>query len=539
MNEKNTAATTAIITELERAYQRGIKIFLYSYRININNPYNTHIKRGRRWLYQVEGNYDFQSSATGEDGWEDPNFPNSAEPHWSEVKVNEFANNKKIATKGTHNLGYLVSDLKPARKKEIPDGTSCYLKIRARVPDGTPINPQDAPVCSIIVRNIDQNPHIIKSEVVRRNQLTNAWQEIQVMSFDKTPYGPTVVEENISSMIEVDSISMLLVPDYEYPPEQTYTRYDIEIIWLDNFSCEIDYIVIDDYESHKLHIGDSDPVIENTITNFMNKNGLGNFKIEDEPLSPQYYQLRYINNKIRSILYQHSISEKDAMAFHSVAKGFTTQEYLAATQMDILLSNIFPIPYYYPDSYDKFVKPGQSQYNEILQARFDDKLTSYLVDLIDKSQVFEKKFIFTPQVHSWDRDVDEMWCREPSAYEIKTMTNLGICYGAKGILYYIYAMPFRYQTGFQAGEGMLANISPQNPTPRYEDEYLYPKWETVKQLNYKLASIGDELLSLTWQKAYSIHLGQPAGEYITNIQSFYMLEQDSWLSDLPAAISTN
>lgn len=397
LNEKDTLATTKIITALERAHQRGIKIFLYTYRININNPFISHIKRGRRWLYQVEVNYDFQSSATGQNGWENPNLPNAVEPHWSEVNVNVFAHNKKIATKGTDNLGYLVSDLKPDRKKEIPDGTSCYLKVRAKVPINTPINPQDAPVFRVIVRNVDQNPQIIKSEVVKRNQLTDEWQEIQVMSFNKTPDGPEVIEENISSMIEVDSISMLLVPDYEYPPEQTHTRYDIEIIWLDNFSCEIDYIVIDDYESHKLHIGDSDHVIENTVTNFMNINGLGNFKIEDEPVSPQYYQVRYISNKIRSILDQNSISGKDAMAWHSVAKHFTTQEYLASTKMNILLSNIFPIPYHYPyEPQNLFVKPGESHYNEILQARFDDKLTSYLVDLIDKSKLFGKKFIFTP-----------------------------------------------------------------------------------------------------------------------------------------------
>ena len=127
--------------------------------------------------------------------------------------------------------------------------------------------------------------------------------------------------------------------------------------------------------------------------------------------------------------------------------------------------------------------------------------------LIENAKQFSKPFLFTVQAHKWDRDPDQHYVREPSAYEIKAMTNLAVCYGAKGISYYLYSHPSNDPT-------VLGFYYTDTGLPRDTDDYGYPKWETIKQLNQKLASIGNELLSLDWEGAKSWSNGNTAGNWI-------------------------
>lgn len=223
--------------------------------------------------------------------------------------------------------------------------------------------------------------------------------------------------------------------------------------------------------------------------------------------------MRYVNNKINSILSGSGYENKYPLAFH-VPQWAPTQKYMAEAKMKTILMDDYPI------SYD-LVGPGGTDYTNIIQQQLETHLTQWLNSTNLKAIQFDVPFWFTPQAHSWIvPDLGQYSLREPSAYEIKAMVNLGICYGAKGIHYFMFSKPRNHSTGSSWGDAFLEDNNRDNPIPRYTDSYGYPKWETTKQLNQKLALIGDELLSLTWQNAFYINNGtQPTGTCITNVQS--------------------
>lgn len=481
IGEGITNGVTLINNELTKAAERDIKVFLNTYKINYYKP--------RRWQYQAEADYDYLSHSTG-----DSLRDNAAEPHWSKVNVDPQAKNFIRLLTSAHSAGYAMQNIKSG---SLPaDGSTYYLKIRMKVA-GTLDHTQ-------VVRVVVSKGAVSKERIIYADEFTNTnWKEISVLSFDKTALGPDVAT-GITNKVINDSRDIAGVEDYTIQAPVINTDYDIAVYWYDQRDCDIDYIALDDDVSNNLFTGTQDNVISTTVNNFQNHAGLGNIKVWDEPQPENLLPVRYASEKVQELLSTDN-AEKHALCF-DMAAFQNAQQFMAKTRMKAHLADIYPI-------FDDFPIPSAS-YITSFQNIMQNGLIYFFQDQVAASKRFNVPYWFTPQAHSWSNG-----SREPSAYEIKTMVNLGIAYGVRGIHYFMFSIPVDHLTGNTFGIGLLDDDDPANPVPRYTDAYGYEKWNILSALNQTLNGIGDELLSLTWQNSYSIHLGQPSGKYITNIST--------------------
>lgn len=511
-----------ILNDIIRAEQNGIKVFIYNGfdRDEAGNHYYP-----KRWLYQVEdvGNEfdDFNNRETGTNAL--PPGDEDALLHWSLAPQDSSDLNYWRLIPGFHNSGLVASDLR--EKNPQMDGQKYYLKIKMRLPLATAF--ENVPICTVKVHYKEGSE---LGGVVSANQFSNNdWKEITVLCFMKTPEGPIDCLPNNRSDINnlPDTSEINQIPNYIPNEEVTFTPYDYQIYWNGtapyNYTVDLDYIAVDDINAHQLYTGFFDERIQDFAINYKNEAGVINFQIWDEP----FRENLFIVKKIQSILYNAGVGNKEPICYRAFFdEPVPNKKFLYESNMQVLLSTIYPIPYYFYGTADTFVKPGEANYTNRLQSRLQSHLISPLRGLINEAANFEKPFWFTVQAHKWavrptpNNPAGQMWHREPSAYEIKAMANLAVCYGAKGIIYYLYA--HNYKNRDEIAGLYYHDTNNFNGSPRYLDEYNYPKWETIKQLNQNLSVIGDELLSLKWQdKAWSILNAQPESSYITNLQSYY------------------
>ncbi|MDP2303140.1 MAG: hypothetical protein Q8N03_12040, partial [Ignavibacteria bacterium] len=508
IGEQNYNGVQLIRDELTKAADRDIKIFLYTYKIN----WGTTTGRPRRWMYQTEDNYDFGSHGTGVSVHQPP-VNGMPEPHWSQVNVDEQAPNFLRLTTGIHPIGYAAEDL--INDNEIPDNFHYDVKIRIRktVSQGS----SSVPVLKVVV--INKTNELPQERTIFANELQqNVWKEVNAFRFYKSEIGP-FTEDNIEEQeVMYDELGILGVPDFTIVGEVTNTAYEIKVYWYGQVSCDIDYIAIDDNSSNNLHTGIHDNLIATTVNNFKDHPGLGNIKVADEPEYFNFLPVRYMNEKVQSYL-NGGYEDKHALSFNN---GRISQRYLAQTKMKVHLADVYPI-------FPSVPEPGTSNYTNSIQDQFQDDLVSpFLLPQIDWSNIFSTPYWFTPQAHSWTVPA----LREPSAYEIKAMVNLSVCYGAKGIHYFMFSQP---KVGNNIDGHTLLDDNLNGPLPRYYDNYGYEKWNILKTLNHKLSNIGNELLKLKWTNGFSIHQAQPICKYITNIESCYLPSSEGMCAIDPTA----
>ncbi len=110
--------------------------------------------------------------------------------------------------------------------------------------------------------------------------------------------------------------------------------------------------------------------------------------------------------------------------------------------------------------------------------------------------------------------------REPRYYEILAQGNLALCYGSKGMMYFLIMTDARTDGspnfyGLFEQKDHLGEIV-QDPNAAQVSNY---RFNATQKLNQYLDKISSEVLQLTWRNAYSIHKGQPSGIYISNLSS--------------------
>lgn len=437
----------------------------------------------KRWLYQIENpsnilngnNIDDFLTVTGGTVLHD----SSASAHWNFAPdLSHSAPNFLRLTPGNPPdppYGIVASHL---RVKDLqPDNLNYYIKVKMRLPNA--INFPGIPVArvSVSLSGTSVGRTILASEFTDRK-----WKEIYVTSYKKST-APNV--------------------------------YDIQIEWYDtkpyNFTVDLDYVAIDDTVAKRLYDGEFDARVGDFVTHYHDV--VRNLVVWDEPKMENLFPIQRYDSILGGarptrgpLTYWASRPQKDG----------STKRFLYESRMPVLMADLYPIPWYNPlHPKQLFTIPGDAGYTDALQARLQNAYVDYLPDLISNAQLFNKPFWLTVQVSSWALP-GEMTLREPSAYEIRAMVNLGVCYGAKGINYFMYT---NNSTSGQNRAGLLQNDSGSS-TPRYTDVYGQPKWQTVKELNHNLKAIGGELLLLTWLGAKSWHNGASTGawsDFVTSV----------------------
>ncbi|MHB1688688.1 MAG: hypothetical protein ACYCVH_15140 [Ignavibacteriaceae bacterium] len=489
---ESVEGTTGINNQLNNAYNHGIGIELNTYVVG------NAVGKPRRWMYQVEGNYDFNYHPISNNYLHD----NNAETHWSKINDPNDPNPLNYLRLQTISASSGLAAYGLINQNQIPDGFNYYVKVRIRNRNGVTTH---TPVVQISVIG---NGHTY-SGIIYADQLgNNIWQEENVFSFYKTASGPSApTTQSASSLINTDPLGITGVPDYTISPAATYTPYDIQIYWYGQVDCDLDYVIVEDPASNDLNNGVYDNTITTDVNYYAGNSGLRYYKVWDEPAPENFLSVRYENRKVQAAFNNNNYPGKNALAFNP---GYNNQQYLAQTEMKIHRCDIYPIHLWYTE-------PGVAGYTKNLQDSLQIQFLPYLSSDILSSNKFKLPYWFTPQAHSWPNGINPP-LREPSAYETKAMVNMAVCYGAKGIQYFMFGIPYDQNNNAQ-GVTLLDNDDPNNPVPRYTDSYGNPKWTTLQALNNYLKTVGSTLMSLTWQNGFSIHLGQPTGTIISNVQS--------------------
>lgn len=195
-------------------------------------------------------------------------------------------------------------------------------------------------------------------------------------------------------------------------------------------------------------------------------------------------------------------------------------------------------------AFDKLIEHSQSEEvgsspaglkQAILWAQNFTSGNSDDIPLVNTIQVQGEKYIQNGAATS-----DKLY-RPPTPNEIKCMGYLSLCYGAKGLMYYLIhtdtphpvnSSKVRAFYGLFDESGKQADYTKWNqatPTPNFwvqdpaKTQVPNSRFTAVNDLNHAIENIESELLQLTWQNAYSIHQGQPGSS--------------NWVSDVRTTLS--
>lgn len=491
--------------ELQKAAQRNIKIELNDYTLpGLNGT------KPRRWMYQIEENYDFNSHSVGRSGRNNI-IIDSVELHWSLINTlpGISANNYYQVRVASDAAGYIAEEIKTP--KDQPDGSTYYVKVRVRFPT---VDNSHREVLKVIVNEIgslNKMEGILYSDAITQS---NVWKEVPVLCYIKTSAGPVLSPTPISNVVSGN-------PDFTGQPDYLVnadsTPYELKIYWYGTQDCDIDYVVIEDYDSFELHNGGDDYKYSAYVNNYINESGLNKIKIWDEPEKENLLPVRYANRLLKK-LNMTTHPEKCPMSFHYESydghnQRLEPQRYLAQSEAAVNRCDFYTNENGSP-------APGDIGYLNDIQSKFT-WLSTYCKNEINSSENFRVPFWYQLYATSWGA------YREPSVFESKATANLAICYGAKAIQYFMFSIPF----GTNWIGASLLNDQSDNPTPRYIDSYGNLKWSILKTYNAKLLSIGDELMKLTWQKSYFIHsLASPNDGYIKYV-NIYKLENGQYIDE--------
>jgi hypothetical protein len=484
-----------IQAEIDTAGNRNIGVYLYNGfdRFGYNS---TDIYYPRRWVYQIEnppntldGNNVndflnvFKGSATIND--------NGASTHWNFAPDYSHSAANFLHLPAGISAGVVANTLRVLNLQ--PDGQNYHLKIRMRLPSAPSYPPPSDDVVSIFLTGTGYG------RIIRASEFSDAnWKEIEVAQYYKSPLPSDAVSPSPPDTIAynfTDKYSTVQLPNYSMKLP-TPTSYDVQIYYFNTgYDADLDYVAIDDETAERLYGRDFNARVLEFGTEYNTHPALKNLMVWDEPYTENYFPTQYLRTLVAPY--------RDGLAYRafSTRADDHTKRFLHETTMPILLSDVYPIVY-------GLLTPLDANYEAALQPWLDT-LVNRLSDLAPTSIQFSRPLWLTVQAHEWAdprTSPPQMSLREPSAYEMRAMANLGVCYGAKGIIYYMYTnnsdtTRYIYRTG------LLADDS--SSKPEYSDPYGQPKWQTVKDVNHTLGIIGPTLLTLTWQGAKGWHTGAP------------------------------
>jgi hypothetical protein len=500
------ASVFNIRADIAKANSRGIGVFL-------TNGFDRYDANGdtyypKRWLYQVENppandHNDFLTVVSGASVLNDAN----ATTHWNlapDTATRQL--NFLRLLPGGPSYGDIAYNLRQQNLQ--PDSLNYYIKVRMRLPFASGFPLPSIPVLRVSLGDTSTGRTILASEFTDGN-----WKEIYVTSYYKYQSGPHTYKAGVSDTTVyslIDKIGTVQVQNYSVKPTIPMTNYDLSVKWYNtspfNYVVDLDYVAIDDTIAKRLYDNEFDSRVNSFVSNYQDV--AQNLVVWDEPYTENYFPVQYYKKLVATGTSKGTYSYR---AFSTRPDDYT-KRYLHESQIPVLSSDIYPMVY-------GLTTPLQNNYTNAVQP-WMDVLVSKLSDLSPTALQFNRPFWLTVQAGGWSdptANPPELYTREASAYEIRAMANLGVCYGAKGIIYYMYTnnsdtMHSVYRTG------LLSDYATSKP--EYTDPYGQPKWQTVKSLNQTLSTIGSTLMTLTWQGAKSWNNSATAGTWsnlVTNI----------------------
>ena len=388
------------------------------------------VPAGRRWEYDPEWEQHFTfNQMVGDTATQDKGntYPDAD-------LIHRTANARQV-TVGDNSAGYIANGF--LLTKDQPDSVTYYLKVRMKLALNTPLTHR--PVVHVYVYHGGSN----FDTTIYADQFSgpNVFQDISALAFDKfLDLEPPSVPP-YSSSLQQESQIPLGVPNYGanrlISPDSS--EYDYKVYWPDSVSCYLDCIYIDDTRANDAFNGVKDDSIRFDVNLFNSGYGaLGKYVVADEVVDPaQLLPLAHVCDVITTTVvlnptktgYHYNIGQ---WSYGNEEKLIHRDTYWTKPQMELTDS--------YPISHDIPLPDGEDYLNSF-QSCIQNSFIKYLVYHIQETKRnFNIPFWLTLQAHSWIKvhDPNSNDLREPTCNELKLMANIGLAYGAKGIIYSLY-----------------------------------------------------------------------------------------------------
>ncbi|MDR3626399.1 MAG: T9SS type A sorting domain-containing protein [Ignavibacteriaceae bacterium] len=323
---------------------------------------------------------------------------------------------------------------------------------------------------------------------------------------------------------------------------------DVRVYWYGNVTTWLDKVIIQDDTGQQLFAGTNDAAITSSISGFTGYPLLKRFYLSDEPVYSQFLSYSYVKNLI-------STTYPGTSAITVLYDGFA--RFISDTQPQELLVDCYPI------------NAGISTPAMTNTEASDVGITSYTTDAVYTGQLQNalgkltstlgiasvaaqqsgKSLWYTPQLHGeyfvttgkFQKPNGNLSCRPPTGNEIKAMSNLGISYGAKGIVAYPYGNDqalWDEGTGWSSlayFAGLVSSVADADGIYRtHSTNYgTFPtstgtksirvgyqeKWDAVASIMGYYANISSTLSSLSWLGTKSWGSGTTVGTWSGLISS--------------------
>lgn len=409
------------------------------------------------------------------------------------------------AVVGVHSSGLMVKDPFPQYEQQY-NGTY-YLKPRLRIP--AIANPGQATDDVIKIRIIKKSSHtpVDSFTINQYDFLTGGSYDGSYKEF-WYPYswtGQTPPEDD----------GLEGFPTGEQQAPGSVTGIQIEVYWFGNVDCWLDYVMVDDWEVHRLfaNIGGRQDHIKDQAKDFVIYPSLWRYEIEDEPFRDQLYACGLIDELLKQAALEQGVTEPGKGNVFQAVSGqfadFNKSLYFQRGNFDEFSANLYPIrfgmlmtPYQPPAGERNIPAYNAATYNTQLQSRLEGYLIDTLAVLRNISNQLDKPFWFIPQLHGIINTINGNYVfRDPTKEEINAMAYLGLTYSAKGIIHFLYRTTTVSDT--YTVTGIVDKNLNHNSNYDFDlipGESVYTgykqKWDAVRKLNRELKILGLHLLKL-------------------------------------------
>jgi hypothetical protein len=254
------------------------------------------------------------------------------------------------------------------------------------------------------------------------------------------------------------------------------TIIDIRVYWYGNVTTWLDSVIIQDTAGQNVFSGLRDAAITNSASGFTGYSNLKRFYLTDEPYISAFLAYNYVQNKVRGAYGTDTVNGK--------ASGITVaphdfSRFMNDAQPHEMFIDWYPINADVPcqsmttaEASSVGIATSATDTTFLLQAEIDSLVTRLNTAAVVAKQA-GRSFWFCPQLHGsycvvtgTFRDNNGWYqLRPPTGTEIQMMCNLGVAYGAKGIVPYPYNNSVddasqRYYAGltlYDAASGLYKN----------------------------------------------------------------------------------
>jgi hypothetical protein len=280
-------------------------------------------------------------------------------------------------------------------------------------------------------------------------------------------------------------------------------RIEFQIYWFAIPEAEdfrVDYVKVYDDNGRILMSGQKDQAIiayvsQSWVTKPIQGTGepvVYRWYMRDQPTSIDFYMpTRYIDNLLKDVSYERV----GFQAFCRVDSPLTVHEYLLRQNPSDFCVDIYPMEslgtntagYYYQQKWSKHIERLNFTKTEADSLHKDFWLVPQAFTTAHR-QTSNCPYLL---IHWGGKD----YCpfhRDPSRYELRLQTFLGLCYGSDGILYYPYTWWVNNNGNLETGL-----YDPEGDSTTY-------KWREIKEFTGpRVEKLGPILKQLTWQGACS------------------------------------